>query len=287
MNRTILIDGDILTYQIGFSVQTPIYVCGGKLYKTRGKAKAWADKHGLEVFKRINTGSIQQARLNLKAKMLTIFNDLRTKDYKIYITGGKLEDNFRTKIALIMPYKANREFSEKPFHYAAIRDILVKEYKAEAVYGQEADDAIGIEQYRRAKQYNSFEGTVIASIDKDLRMLQGYHYNLNSRQTDYIAEDQALKNFYGQMLKGDPTDNIPGLTKLLKKQGRLEESKKLSYAKPGYLKTYEKMAATKTTEECRQYVLGLYHSHGISKEELEEIGQLLWIRREENELWLL
>jgi hypothetical protein len=108
---------------------------------------------------------------------------------------------------------------------------------------------------------------------------------MNSKILEYIDEETALKNFYGQLLKGDPTDNIPGLSRLLKIKGREEEANKLSYGKPGYLKKYAEYCLDHYAEECYDHVIGLYESYGFGREEITEIGQLLWIRREEDELW--
>lgn len=283
--RTILIDGDILAYSIGFSVEAPVYVCGGRMYTCRGKADRYAKESGNDVVKRKNIGSFNQVELNLRMKMKTIFEDLGTKKYKMYITASGIENNFRHKLGTFMVYKDNRKKSERPFHYEKVRKLLVDKYNAELITGQEADDAIGIEQYRMASKYDSFEGTYIASIDKDLKMLEGDHYNLNSRLIEHVSAEEGLKNFYGQILKGDTTDNIPGLTKLLKLKNRLEEANKLSYSRPGFLKTYTQLSVDHNAEECYNHVVGLYKSYGFGCTEISEIGQLLWIRREENELW--
>jgi len=283
MTKLILIDGDILTYQIGFSVEAPVYICEGRMYTSRRKAEI--HNKGKDIFKRKNIGSFNQLELNLKMKLKTIFEDIGTNSYKMYITSSNIEDNFRFKIATYLPYKGNRK-QEKPFYYKKIRDLLINNYKAELIIGQEADDFLGIEQYKQSKKYNSFEGTCIASIDKDLLMLEGYHYNMNNRVIQFIDKETALKNFYGQLLKGDPTDNIPGLSRLLKLKGRKEEANRLSYGKPGYLKNYTKYCIDHCAEECYDHIIGLYESYGFGREEITEIGQLLWIRREEDELWL-
>lgn len=285
MTKLILIDGDILAYSVGFSVEVPAYVCGGRLYSTRKFAEVRAKKTGLEIHKRKNIGSFDQLQLNLKMKMRTIFEDLGTKSYEMFITSNKLEDNFRSSIATLMPYKGNRKDMERPFHYNRIRELLVNGYKAKLVEGQEADDAIGIRQYELASKYNSFEGTYIATIDKDLRMLEGHHYNLNTRNIDYVDAEEGLKNFSGQLLKGDVTDNIPGLSRLLKLKDRKEEADKLSYGRPGYLKRFEEFKVDHNAKECYDYVIGLYESYGFGTSEITEIGQLLWMRREEGQLW--
>jgi len=71
----------------------------------------------------------------------------------------------------------------------------------------EADDACGI---------NQTDKTIICSRDKDLKMIPGWHYgwpagNQKEFGPKFITEVEALRNFYRQMLTGDPVDNIPGL----------------------------------------------------------------------------
>ena len=284
--KTILLDGDILVYQIGFSVETPIYVCGGRIYKSRNKCETRSKELGLEIHKRKNRGSWEQVKLNLKMKLKMIFDDLGTTNYKMYLTASGLENNFRSKISTYMPYKANRT-AERPFYYKELRKLLVEKYNAIVITGQEADDAIGIEQYRIRNEQGTFETSYVATIDKDLRILEGWHYHLNTRELKYVNAEDGLKNFYGQLLKGDATDNIPGLTKLLKLKGREEEANKLSYGKPGYLKQYAEFELEHSPQECLDYVVNMYKKYGFGDIEINEIGSLLWIRRNEGELWSL
>lgn len=285
--KLILIDADILTYSIGFSVQTTHYVCQGSVYKRKGFAEREAEARGLDkvrdVHRHRTVKPFAQCAMNLGMKLKMMFDDLGTHNYRMFITHTSVEENYRDKIATIIPYKGNRADFEKPYYYNKLREYLVKNYKAELITGQEADDMIGIEQYRIAKEKGSFEHTVIASIDKDLRGLEGYHYNLNSRVLDYVDEETASKNFYKQLLTGDNTDNIPGLTKLLKLQGRTEEANKISYGH--YLKNFNNYMLEHTAEECYTYVMDSYSHYGFGDKEINEIGDLLWMRREPNQIW--
>ena len=135
-------------------------------------------------------------------------------EYELFLTGG---GNFREAIATIKPYKGNRP-SEKPYHYQRIRDYLIKFRGATLVEGMEADDTVSIEQW---KDYHSevrqgwypeeVLGTVLCSIDKDLDMVPGWHYNWIKDEKYWIDEVSGLRNFYKQLLTGDTVDNIPGL----------------------------------------------------------------------------
>lgn len=284
MQTVILVDADILVYSVAFGVETPIYVVGGAVFKRRPYAEAWGKKKGYkEVKKRVNIGSEQDLRTNLNTKLKQMYDDLGTSNAKLYLTESKVKGNFRSELATILPYKGNRTDSIKPYHYKTIREILINEYKAILVEGQEADDAIAIEQTRIVEETGSYNFSYIASIDKDLRTVPGQHYNLNSRTIDFVPEDVALKNFYRQLLVGDATDNIPGLYKLLAINDRHEEATKLKHSK--YLKTFNELIVDYSPEDTYNYVLGMYEGYGFGEKELKEIGNLLHLRRHEGEIW--
>ena len=65
----------------------------------------------------------------------------------------------------------------------------------------EADDIMGI--------YGSY-GSVIATIDKDLKQVPCHCYNWYKRTFEKPSEDEADFFFYKQILKGDPTDGFGG-----------------------------------------------------------------------------
>lgn len=124
--------------------------------------------------------------------------------YKGYLTG---KGNFRDAVATIKPYKGNRDPNHKPKYYKEIREYLLKNYDVELVEGMEADDAVSLRQFS-----NPDRSTCIVSIDKDLKMVPGYHYNPTKEEFfDQSLQDADLF-FWWQMMVGDSTDNIPGVT---------------------------------------------------------------------------
>jgi len=125
--------------------------------------------------------------------------DLLTKDDKhiTFLTGP---NNFRK--AINPEYKANRKDKPKPVHLQACRNYLVQEYGAIITDGYEADDALGFHQT---------EDTIICSIDKDLMMIPGAHYNFIKKEYTEVSELDGLKSFYRSMLVGDTSDNIVGV----------------------------------------------------------------------------
>jgi 5'-3' exonuclease len=125
--------------------------------------------------------------------------------------------------------------------------------------GQEADDAIGIEAYKSEE-----DSYLIMTIDKDLDMIRGWHYNFIKGIRYHVDECDTLRWFYTQVLTGDRVDNIPGLKGIGPKKA-------------------EKILGEATEEgELFQAVLKAY-DNDLAR--LTEMGQLLWIRRKEGELW--
>lgn len=178
-------------------------------------------------------------------------------DYKGFLTGS---GNFRYDIAKTQPYKGNRK-AEKPKHYDLLREYLVKAWGCEVIEGQEADDAIGIKAYEMEDK----ESFVIMSIDKDLDMIEGWHYNFIKDNKYYVTEMSALINFYRQILTGDKVDSIPGLKGI------------------GPKKAEKILADCKTEQDMYTAVLKAYDNN--LKYFLEQ-AQLLWIRRKPNQLWM-
>lgn len=120
----------------------------------------------------------------------------------VYLTGT---GNFRYDVATIQGYKANRT-QPKPKYYQDVRDYLTNVHKAAIIDGREADDALGCEQWKHRDK-----STVIVSIDKDLDMIPGWHFNWRKDSLYYVTLEDANRFFYHQLLTGDRTDNIRGI----------------------------------------------------------------------------
>jgi hypothetical protein len=176
-------------------------------------------------------------------------------EYQGYLTG---KGNFRNEIAVTEPYKGNRK-APKPKHYQALRDYMQNHWQFEMIEGQEADDAIGIAAYTLDP-----EEYCICSIDKDLDMLRGKHYNFVKDFFYHVTEEEAIFNFYKQILTGDRVDNIKGLKGI----GDVKAKRILKECK----------------DENEMYLAVLKAYEGNSERVLEN-GQLLWIRREPNQIW--
>lgn len=132
-------------------------------------------------------------------KIHAAFSGVASTEY--YLTG---KGNYRDAAAVTQPYKAGRP--PKPEHYLAIREYMIKNYGAIVVDGMEADDMLGIRQTQDPN-----EDTVIVSIDKDLLMVPGKHYDWVKDVHKTVTEGEGIRHFWKQMLTGDSVDNIKGL----------------------------------------------------------------------------
>lgn len=180
--------------------------------------------------------------------MLTRF---KTRDYRIFITG-KGEPNYRE--VFYPDYKANRDVTHKPLWYEEIQEYLITRYNAEVCDGMEADDGMGLAQT---------EDTIICTIDKDLDTVPGWHFNWRKPENGrvWIDDVHAFRLFCIQCLTGDPTDNIPGMRKILGKNA----TKK--YKQP--------LFDTSSKEEMWNWIEEVYKDN-LSM--LYLVASLLWIR---------
>lgn len=149
----------------------------------------------------------------------------KTDEYLCVLSG---EGNFRNEVAKQAPYKGNRkEAKPRPYHYDTVGAHILKNHPVVVVDGHEADDYLGYTQYQGWKEQfrkqaagfglNPEElATIIASRDKDLRTIQGWHYSWSCGENQpekplyYISPSQGMYQFFYQMLIGDNTDNILG-----------------------------------------------------------------------------
>jgi hypothetical protein len=231
----LLIDGDVIAY-----------VC------------AYVAKDSLDKYR---------ARRVVRNKLQHICDIWGTYDFEIILTSPNREDNFRHKVATILPYKGNRK-SVKPKWLYEIRDYLISVFKAEVVSGIEADDELARRQT---------DDTMIVTIDKDLFMVPGRVYDTKNDRV-YVAYDPGelwlnpklcgigFKWFCAQCLLGDRVDNIPGLR--------------------GYGdKTVFKVLSNKHTTVDMFYTVIDEYKKNNRFQNLSEVISLLWIRPRDNVYW--
>jgi hypothetical protein len=171
---------------------------------------------------------IEIAYDKLESKINKLYNFYPDKIVCLYfyLTMGK---SFRNDI--YTDYKGNRK-SERSENVSLLKQYLIDGYEAEYKEGFEADDLV-YDRYRtNPKEYT------IASVDKDLLYnIEGEHINLYNMSIVKITKDEAEYNFYRQVIKGDPTDNIPNLLKGFG-DSRLEQYSKMSGKSMKYMSMY-------------------------------------------------
>lgn len=190
----------------------------------------------------------QVAKWRIDDSIKDIFEATESTDATFYLTG---RDNFRKN--LDPTYKANRT-QERPKYWQACRDYLASKYKATIIDNYEADDAMG---------WSQTDSTVICSIDKDLLMIPGKHYNWVRKEWTTVTEDSANQTFYRQLLIGDTSDNVFGIKGI------------------GPKKAEKALAELSTVEELFDKVRSMYDD---DKRMLLNCN-LLWIMRKEGEMW--
>lgn len=189
--------------------------------------------------------------------------------------------NFRVDIATVAPYKGNRKDSHKPHWYQQIRNYLTGKHGARVVEGREADDECSIIQ-------STEPNTCIATVDKDLDMVPGWHYDYGKKKFYYTKQDEGYLLFYKQLLMGDSTDNIPGAYKIGPvRSAELVDTWFLDYGLDHaafwslicdvYAEQLEKYG-----EKCPYYDLATVE--GIQEVVLEQ-ARLLWMQTYEGEMW--
>jgi hypothetical protein len=249
--NTAIVDGDPLIYRCGFAVE--------KFNKE------------LDI---LEVEPVSHAYYNINSMMKKIMKNATNQ--QIYLTAPG-RSNFRFEI--FPQYKANRIDVRKPVYYHELRAYLIKRYGAIVVEGEEADDRCSIEHCKLnnlgwdKEIYNS----VVCSFDKDFNNIPGWHLNYVKDELYYVDELQALRNFYLQILTGDTSDGIPRIKKGWRQKESEEILKNCNIEQDMLEWVYAEMIRVlePLTPEDFNFI----------SSELIKRGQLVWLRREINELW--
>lgn len=115
------------------------------------------------------------------------------------------------------------------------------------------------------------EDTVICSLDKDMLMVPGYHYNWVKEEFTKITKHQGWVNFYTQLIMGDRSDNIAGY------------DGKMRVTIPQFLyPLLEEITSCDTPAEMFQVVQSVYQ---LGDDALLRNGQMLYIQQKEDDSW--
>jgi len=162
--------------------------------------------------------------------------------------------NFRKFIT--KNYKANRSYSELPPLLNDMHKFVKESYNSISGYGVETDDVVAKYWYEISNTIGR-DNVIIVSIDKDYKQFPCliYNYHYNHKCIYDISEQEALFNFYEQMIVGDTADNVNYCKGYGKKYAEkyLKECKtKYQYTKKVYelFKTIHKGKAKQRYIEC-------------------------------------
>ena len=151
---------------------------------------------------------IEDAQAKFDEQFMSIVNKLEDM-YPIerVITFSGSKGNFRKLITPV--YKANRKKQELPPLLHDMHQYVKETYNSIFGFGIETDDLVAKYWYNISNDIGRNE-VMIVSIDKDYKQFPClmYNYHYKHRVVLDISEDEALYNFYEQMIVGDSSDNV-------------------------------------------------------------------------------
>lgn len=145
----------------------------------------------------------------------------------LHLTPLDSDKGGRYKQALLKKYQDNRSGKEKPRMLHVMRNHLATAFPATMWKDCEADDGMSMAQYKARAEGND-NLCVIASKDKDLNMVPGWHMDWDTGELIHTGDEFGWVNlkdngktkklvgfgqkfFWAQMLIGDTADNISGI----------------------------------------------------------------------------
>ena len=151
---------------------------------------------------------IEEAQAKFDEQFMSIVNkleDMYPVERVITFSGSK--GNFRKLIT--SDYKANRKKQELPPLLNEMHQYVKDQYDSVWGYGIETDDMVARYWYELSNELGR-NNVMIVSIDKDYKQFPClmYNYHYKHKEVLDISEDEALYNFYEQMIIGDTADNV-------------------------------------------------------------------------------
>ena len=151
---------------------------------------------------------IEDSKAKFDEQFMSIVNkleDMYNVERVITFSGSK--GNFRKLITPV--YKANRKKQELPPLLDEMHQFVKDEYNSVWGFGIETDDIVARYWYELSKEVGR-NNVMIVSIDKDYKQFPAliYNYHYKHKEVLDISEEEALYNFYEQMIIGDTADNV-------------------------------------------------------------------------------
>ncbi|MDB4397740.1 hypothetical protein N9237_05350 [Akkermansiaceae bacterium] len=151
---------------------------------------------------------IEDSKAKFDEQFMSIVNkleDMYNVERVITFSGSK--GNFRKLITPV--YKANRKKQELPPLLDEMHQFVKDEYNSVWGFGIETDDIVARYWHELSKEVGR-DNVMIVSIDKDYKQFPAliYNYHYKHKEVLDISEEEALYNFYEQMIIGDTADNV-------------------------------------------------------------------------------
>ena len=183
--RTILIDGDIVLYEVTIASEYAVD-WGDDMWTLHSDLKEASERFDCWV-------------ANMKE---TVGAD------KALITFSGLS-NWRKSV--LPTYKHNRKKKRKPLIFKALKEYVRSAYKVYEYDNLEGDDVLGL--LSGSPGLARIKGEkVVVTIDKDLMTIPGFHYYPNRPEDGIIevSQEEADYNHLLQTLSGDSVDGYAG-----------------------------------------------------------------------------
>jgi DNA polymerase-1 len=181
--RTLLIDGDVIAYQVAFTNQTDI---------------DWGDETTSTIL------TEDRARNAVDQEVERLLEHLKGDEAILCLTDGV---NFRMDV--LPSYKSNRKDVARPLLLPAMREHILTNHKSYLRATLEGDDCMGI----LATHPSLIKGEkVIVSIDKDMKTIPTNVYNPNHDEDGIVDINEDVANWWHmlQTIMGDTTDGYKG-----------------------------------------------------------------------------
>lgn len=181
----LLIDGDVLVYQIGLAAEREI---------------DWGD----DVW--TLHANFAECRDALTRKVASFIEALQA-DSAIFALSCPTPEGFRR--AVCPTYKSNRNNVRKPIVHQALRQLLIDDYDTIIRDRLEADDVLGV----LATMPVPGERRIIVSVDKDFSGVPCLFFRTNTDESSVveITPDSARRFHAIQTLTGDRVDGYVGI----------------------------------------------------------------------------
>ena len=220
--RTALIDADLLPYRVGFVTDELQELEAHRLVE---------DGH----FPRIEDTPQFQSAFDL---LCTILNSWVRKAgcQSAILYSTKSDDNFRLNVAYSEPYKGQRVTSSKPPFFSELKEAMTERHGCILASGNEADDWLSIEAWRRfhaelgpagvkagSPQHKELCDCVIVSNDKDSTITPCYNLNPDTMKLQWVDLIGKLEPKYKKaMIK---SYEIQGTGEFYKKGAKVGQEK--------------------------------------------------------------